>query len=180
MGCCSSSDAAGDKKLKNKNNKNNKNAVAGPDIVITGSEDVKFIRQVKKATYGPASGEADAQKDVTAAIRKLIAEDTMLVTGGIHAAIGEEAPTEENPKTFNAWYFSEKPDGEWEDFENITFEEGKTLALATYGLEGKAKDVTAQILELIASGKKQLVGGAHVALREPLPSDPNAFKIWYE
>ena len=150
------------------------------DTIAKDLEDVKFSFQIKKATYGPEDASKGEPVDVTEKCQEAFTSGTILVTGGIHTLVGD--PFEGVPKIFKAWLLdANKPDFECEDFETIKFEENKTVAYATYGIEGEARDVTAQIKTLASENQgKAMTGGIHHLLKEPLPSDPNKFKLWYQ
>lgn len=189
MGCCSSSDAAGEKKPKT--NKKNTKIVAVPDLIVNSSAEVTLERQVLKATYGPKDEEANTTTspaiDVTDKLRALFSAGTKTIAAGtIESTLAVEsepfAGLDADNKVLSVFYISAKPDGEWEDFDNVKFNTSKTVLLATYGIDSP-KDVTVQINEIIAKlkadGKDEVVGGIHTPLKEPLPMDPNQLKIWY-
>ena len=182
MGCCTSSDAAGDKK----NRKNNK-MLAEPDVTVAGDAELTLERQVKKATYGPKEEETTAPVDVSEKLRALFSAGTKTIAAGsIESTLAFEqepfAETSAENKVLKVYYISATPDGEWEDFDNVKFDTSKTVVLATYGID-EPKDVTAPINEIIAKlkedGKDEVVGGIHTPLKEPLPMDPNKLKVWY-
>jgi hypothetical protein len=149
------------------------------DITVKDLEEVTFTRQVKRAEIAPADGSKPAV-DVTETLQKKMREEKTLplkVEGGIHNAVGLHFEGE--AKVFRAWYFPETPDLSVDDFDTVNLT--GVVALATYGVEpAKAKDVTELVQTLQAEGKSSFVGGPHVLLREPLPSDPNVLRVWYK
>ena len=63
MGCCGSKDASGEKKKKTLKNQ----GPVAADICVKDNDDVKFLRQVKKAIYGPDGADgADVTEKVQA------------------------------------------------------------------------------------------------------------------
>ena len=71
-----------------------------PDAEWDDFEEITLKGVVAFATYGPE--DAPAGKDVTAAIQKLQAEGKTTLVGGVHVALSEPMPCENNK--FKVWY----------------------------------------------------------------------------
>lgn len=154
--------------------KKNKRSAALADLTVKDAEDITFLRQVRRCTYGPEDKEP---VDVTNAVRDLIKSGKKEISGGILTAIGAD-PFPDEPKVLKVWYVNEKADQEWDDFDQIKLT-GPVL-LALYGVEiSDSKDVTAIIEKMQGEGNNEFVGGPHVLLNEPLPCDPNKLRVWY-
>ncbi len=178
MGGCCSGDAAGEKKRSTKLFDANI-----PDVTLREGS-VKLARPIKKAHIGPQNGDVGAPVDVTDQARRAYAEGAREVSvSTIDSVICDPFPGE--AKVLFVWYFPEAPDAEWEDFENVELK--GDVACATYGFDENAKEVTATVNAAIAalrekqpnSAPLKFIGGVHSVLKEPLPSDPNKFKVWY-
>ena len=147
MGCCNSSEAAGEKKGK-KGGK--KQIIAVPDKVVGINDELIMEKPLKKATYGVKDSETAL--DVTNKLRALYNTGIKTIAAGeLEKVLTKEEPffeMDQGEQIVSLYYIPETPDGEWEDFDNVKFDTSKTIIAATYGID-EPKDVTAKIIEIV-------------------------------
>ncbi len=156
MGCCTSVDLLGP-----------------PDFTCSDKDDVILARQVRYATFGPRR---QVPHDVTQAVRNLYSTGHVHISGGLASAIGDPFPAQ--PKVFNVWYLSEKPDAEFADGADVVL--SGLVAYATYGPDDAPPyDVTETVKALQRNGRNAFPQGVHTQLGDAHPGQRKVFRVWY-